>query len=196
MGDRELSRDIMQRRDNLTPEELAAMSSAAISNLQRVAEFAACRTVMFYAHFRTEVQTLQAIEKCLAAGKRVALPLTVATEKRLYPYLVNDPARDLRSGYCSIPEPDPARARLLDPGEIEMVIVPGSVFDVSGGRFGYGGGFYDRFLVNQAPQAFRVGLAFELQVVPGALPLAPHDQRMDCLVTEKNIFRTARGACL
>ena len=151
---------------------------------------------MFYAHFRSEVQTITAMEKCLASGKRVALPLTVSAENRLYPYLVEDPDRDLKSGYCSIPEPDPAKARLLAPGEIEVVVVPGSVFDASGGRFGYGGGFYDRFLANQAPQAFRIGLAFELQVVAETLPLAPHDQRVDCLVTEKNIFRTGRRTLL
>lgn len=192
MEGQEIRLGIIQARDRLTAVRLKEMSAAVISNLERVEEFSACRTVMFYAHFRSEVQTIKTMEKCLAAGKRVALPLTVPAENRLYPYLIEDPARDLRSGYCSIPEPDPARAKLLDPGEIEVVVVPGSVFDTSGGRFGYGGGFYDRFLVNDAPQAFRIGLAFELQMMAEDLPLAPHDQRMDCLVTENNIFRTER----
>ena len=192
MEGHEIRRTVIRARNRLTATQLKKKSSAVISNLERVDEFHSCRTVMFYAHFRSEVQTMKAVEKCLALGKRVALPLTVSAENRLYPYLVEDPARDLKSGYCSIPEPDPAIARLLAPEDIGVVVVPGSVFDASGGRFGYGGGFYDRFLANDAPQAFRIGLAFELQVVTEALPLAGHDQRMDCLVTEKNIFRIDR----
>ena len=192
MEGREIRKAVLKVRDGLTPARLEEMSSVVISNLERVAEFSACRTVMFYAHFRSEVQTINAIKKCLGAGKRVALPLTVPDENRLYPYLIEDPARDLKNGYCSILEPDPAKALLLAPGEIDVVVVPGSVFDVGGGRFGYGGGFYDRLLVNEAPQAFRIGLAFELQLVTVTLPLSPHDQRMDCVVTEKNIFRTER----
>ena len=68
MGDCELSRAIMQRRDNLNPEELDAMSSAAISNLERVAEFSACRTVMFYAHFRSHIHEHRALSRVWLAG--------------------------------------------------------------------------------------------------------------------------------
>ena len=192
MEGQEIRKAVIRARDGLIVAQLMELSSAAINNLELVAEFSACRTVMLYAHFRSEVRTLTLVEKCLVLGKQVALPLTDAAENRLYPYLVEDPSRDLKSGYCTIPEPDPAKARLISPGEIEVVVVPGSVFDVYGGRYGYGGGFYDRFLAKEAPQAFRIGLAFELQVSTEPLQLAAHDQRMDCLVTEKNIVRTDR----
>jgi len=54
------------------------------------------------------------------------------------------------------------------------------------------GGFLIDSLVNQAPASFRVALAFELQVIDASLPLEAHDQPLDCLVTEKNIFRFER----
>ena len=133
--------------------------------------------------------------RLVAVSKRIALPLTLAKEKMLRPYLIKDPNRDLKPGYCSIPEPDPDSAVLLNPQEIDVVIVPGSVFDHNGGRLGYGGGFYDRFLANQAPAPFRVALAFELQVIDDSLPLASHDQPLDCLVTEKRTFRFDRTGC-
>ncbi|MCK4839220.1 MAG: 5-formyltetrahydrofolate cyclo-ligase, partial [Desulfobulbaceae bacterium] len=152
-------------------------------------------TVMFYASFKSEVQTMGAIARCIKQDKRVALPLTSVKEKMLRPYLIKDPTRDLKAGYCSIPEPDPDSAVLLNPREIDLVIIPGSVFDHNSGRLGYGGGFYDRFLANQAPASFRVALAFELQVIDDRLPLESHDQPLDCLVTEKNIFRFERIAC-
>jgi 5-formyltetrahydrofolate cyclo-ligase len=188
-----LRRLIIAARDQLSPPSLAMKSGLVMENLFRLAEFQAAATVMFYASFKSEVQTMAAIASCLKNGKRVALPLTLAKEKALRPYLINDPLRDLRPGYCNIPEPDPETAIVLNPQEIEVVIVPGSVFDRHGGRLGYGGGFYDRFLSNRAPQAFRLALAFELQVVDQRLPLAPHDQPLDCLVTENKTRRFARA---
>jgi 5-formyltetrahydrofolate cyclo-ligase len=72
-----------------------------------------------------------------------------------------------------------------------MVVVPGSVFDRRCGRYGYGGGYYDRFLSIEAPQALRIGLAFSLQVVPG-IPLKTHDQKMDIIVMENEMLRCNR----
>ena len=187
-----LRQKIIAARDRLAVEELARKSEAVIRNLFGLAEMQGTPTVMFYASFRSEVQTMVAIESSLAAGIRVALPLSVPDERLLRPYLINDLAGDLRPGFCSIPEPDPGSAKYLDPGQLGVVVVPGSVFDHAGGRLGYGGGFYDRFLAKQAESAFRVALAFELQVVGERLPLEPHDQRVDCLVTEENIFRFSR----
>ncbi len=190
-----IRRQVVAWRDQLTPQEVAIRSEHAVENLFQLAEFMAASTVMFYASFKSEVQTMGAIARCLKQGRRVALPLTSAKEKMLRPYLIKDPKRDLKPGYCAIPEPDPDLAVLLNPRDIDVVIVPGSVFDRNGGRLGYGGGFYDRFLANRAPAAFRVALAFELQVIDAGLPLEPHDQPLDCLVTEKNILRFARTGC-
>ena len=137
-------------------------------------------------NFRSEVETLSLIQQCLSEGKKVSVPLTVPENSRLIPYNISDPATELRPGYCGIPEPDPMRLQTVSPGEIDVVIVPGSVFDEKGGRLGYGGGYYDRFLSNDAPQALRVGLAFELQVVP-EVPTLLHDQQLHYLVTEKRV---------
>ncbi len=187
-----IRRQVIAWRDQLGAQELAVKSEGAVENLFQLAEFTAATTVLFYASFKSEVQTMGAIARCIRQGKRVALPLTLAKEKKLRPYLIKDPDRDLKPGYCSIPEPDPDLAVRLNPQELDVVIIPGSVFDQNGGRLGYGGGYYDRFLANQAPAAFRVALAFELQVIDAGLPLESHDQPLDCLITEKKILRFAR----
>lgn len=182
-------RKVIAARDQLSAHDLAVKSGLVVENLFQLTEFMAAATVMFYASFKSEVQTMGAIARCIKQGKRIVLPLTLAKEKSLCPYLIKDPDRDLKPGYCGIPEPDPASAVPLNSQEIDVVILPGSVFDHHGGRLGYGGGFYDRFLANQAPGALRIALAFELQVSAESLPLAAHDQPVDCLVTEKKIFR-------
>ncbi|MCW5208768.1 hypothetical protein VU10_00855 [Desulfobulbus sp. US1] len=56
-----------------------------------------------------------------------------------------------------------------------------------GGRLGYGGGYYDRFLTQDAPQARRIGLAYALQMVE-QVPMEAHDQYMDMIITEQQAY--------
>jgi 5-formyltetrahydrofolate cyclo-ligase len=144
-------------------------------------------TLFTYVNFQSEVETMGLIRRWLAEEKRVTVPLTVAAESRLEAYRITDPERDLHPGYCRIPEPDPSLAPLIAAETIEVIILPGSCFDEHGGRLGYGGGFYDRFIAQQAPTAMRIGLAFELQVTDN-LPLLAHDQRLHVLVTEERVL--------
>ncbi len=69
--------------------------------------------------------------------------------------------------------------------------MPGVAFDVRGRRLGRGGGWYDRTL---APfdVAWRLGLAFDFQVVP-ALPAEPWDVGMHAIVTERRVLGTGSG---
>jgi len=180
-------RQTLVARDRLSTSEVADKSAAIIEQLFRLNEFRKCRSVMFFASFRSEVETGAAISRCLELGVVVALPLAIPASRRLEPRLVSNPASQLRSGYCGILEPDPEHTKIMDPKELEVVVVPGSVFDLQGGRIGYGGGFYDRFLQMEAPQALRIGLAFALQVRSEPLTLADHDQRLDLLVTEERV---------
>jgi 5-formyltetrahydrofolate cyclo-ligase len=173
---------ILAARDTLSAEERRQKSRLITERILALPEFSAARSVFAYVSFRSEVETLPLIAHCLKKGATVSVPLTLPAEHRLLAYAITDPSRDLAPGYYGIPEPAEALP-LVDPGTIEVVVTPGSVFDIHGGRLGYGGGFYDRFLQSAAPQALRIGLAFDLQVV-AAVPLKSHDQPLDYLITE------------
>ncbi len=184
---KKIRKDILGKRDQLSEKDLAIKSKAIFEKLFQLESFILARRILFYVNFRSEVKTLPIIQKCLLEGKRISVPLTVPSNSRLIPYLIKDPVKELRHGYCGIPEPDPKLVHPVSPGEIDVAIVPGSVFDENGGRLGYGGGYYDRFLLNDAPQALRVGLAFELQMVR-EVPVLPHDQFLHYVITEKRII--------
>lgn len=186
-----LRRKILARRDGISAADRKNKSSVITENLFALDDFASISTVFVYVSFRSEVETMPLIQSCLSRGMKVAVPLTIAGSSEIMAISLADPDRDLRPGYCGIPEPDPGRLPAVDPAAIDAVIVPGSVFDEQGGRFGYGGGYYDRFLKNNAPTALRIGLAFEIQLVQ-SLPLAEHDQILHYLVTEKGV-RTFSG---
>jgi len=75
-----------------------------------------------------------------------------------------------------------------------LFLVPGVGFDEAGARLGRGGGWYDRVLARFAC-AGRLGLAFELQLVP-ALPADPWDVAMHAVVTEQRVIERQPAASL
>lgn len=183
---RDLRRRVLGRRDRLSARERHLKSGALAARLMGLEPYARARSILFFASFRSEVDTFFLMEEVLAGGRQLALPLTVTREKQLRIYEVQDLEKDLVRGYQGIREPDPQCCQEIDPAVLDLVIVPGSVFDRQGGRMGYGGGYYDRFLANRAPQATRVGICFDLQLVT-EVSMAPHDQYVDYVVTESQI---------
>jgi 5-formyltetrahydrofolate cyclo-ligase len=179
-----MRKQVLAKRDLLGIRDRHEKSAAITERNLSMPGMDSWETLFVYVNFRSEVETLQLIQRCLEKDKRVVVPLVDSVQSTMIALQVTDLEEDLQPGYFEIPEPDPAKTSRVDGKEIDVVVLPGSVFDIEGGRLGYGGGYYDRFLVNDAPQACRIGLAFELQIVP-AVPLEPHDQRLDYLVTEK-----------
>lgn len=184
-----MRKQVLAKRDLLGIRDRHEKSAAITERILSMPGMDSWETLFVYVNFRSEVETLQLIQRCLEKDKRVVVPLVDSAQSTMVALQVTDLEEDLQPGYFDIPEPDPAKTSRVDGKEIDVVVLPGSVFDIEGGRLGYGGGYYDRFLVNDAPQACRIGLAFELQVVP-AVPLEPHDQRLDYLVTDERIIKT------
>jgi 5-formyltetrahydrofolate cyclo-ligase len=145
---------------------------------------------MAYMSFRNEVSTDAIIAQAIETGKRVAVPVVDREQRQLFPSeLINFPA-DLKKGTWGIREPKQSCLRPLDPCLIDLVLVPGVVFDQAGNRLGYGFGFYDRFLVSLRSGVRRVALAYSFQLVE-KLPAEEHDCPVDLIVTEKKLI-----ACL
>ena len=189
MGQPDIIRaETLARRDRLTDQQRHELSERITARLLATDVVQSSGSIFIYVSFRSEVETLALIRRLIQMGKRVAVPLTRVAEKRLDIVVIEDPDRDLVPGYCAIPEPAPAvaAAHTILPEKLDLIILPGSVFDERGGRFGYGGGYYDRLLA-MVPTAARYGLAFELQVVK-ELALQQHDQLVDAIVTEKRVI--------
>ncbi len=73
--------------------------------------------------------------------------------------------------------------------DLDVIIVPGLAFTRTGNRIGYGGGFYDRFLIKT--NAVSIGLAFDKQVI-NKLPHNKDDSILDYIVTEKEIIKAEK----
>jgi len=188
-----LRRRILAERARISPDSLRDWSLAITTRALALPILASATVVFVYMHFRSEVRTGELIKDLLVRGRTVCVPHTLPEQSLLQAVRICDPEHDVAPGYRGIPEPLPgllARA-VVSPRDIDAVIVPGSVFDSGGGRLGYGGGYYDRFLGLEAPEAVRIALAFGLQVVK-KVPAEPHDQFMDFVVTEENLYDCRR----
>lgn len=182
----ELRRCMLEQRGQLSAEQRLQMETALLQRLCGLPAVQEGKVFLVYCSYRSEVGTGTLIDQLLRLGKTVCVPLCDPDTVSMTAVRITDPHRDLLPGYKGIPEPEPQLAKTQNwpATNLNVVIVPGAVFDRRGYRLGYGGGYYDRFLALEAPQALRVGLGFELQLVDH-LPNAAHDVPMDMLVTER-----------
>jgi 5-formyltetrahydrofolate cyclo-ligase len=140
-----------------------------------------------YMPIRTEIDPLPAMSEAAAHGP-VGVPVIIGAGQPLK-FSRWTPGCAMTTGAfgASIPEVE-------DFFEPEILIVPMVAFDRSGGRLGYGGGFYDRTLemLRAKRPTLAIGFAFAAQETD-ALPLEPTDQPLDLLVTERGIITFAQS---
>ncbi len=165
----------------MTPGQRAAKSREIEERLFSLPEFKTAHAVMFFASFRSEVETGPMIRRALASGKRVVLPKVTGDDLALFE--ISDLDRDVAPGSWEIPEPVSGTPASLD--TIDLIVVPGAVFDERGNRLGYGAGFYDKLLASYHGSA--VALAFELQLAAD-VPVSAHDVPVGKIVTEKRVI--------
>jgi len=176
-------------RDALEPAWRAHASGELVRRIAALPTFAAAKTVLLTAPFRSEWNAAPLIDIAIEAGKVVALPRVDEPARMLQLLRIRDATRDIVIGYRGLREPAPDCDR-VDLTSIDWVLVPGVAFDRAGARLGYGGGYYDRLLPLLPARAPRVAGAFSAQIVD-EVPSAPHDITMDTVVTEEGVQRDA-----
>jgi len=173
------------QRTSLGEKERERKSVIIQQKLIDLPEFQMAQTVMLFLNFREEVETTALAEATLAGKKRLVLP-RCAPHGILLPIVVRDVTQDIELGAYGIREPK-LTLGVVEASEIDLIIVPGSGFDLQGNRLGYGGGYYDRFFMLLNPLTPRVALGFECQVIE-QVPTDKHDARMTMLITEKKVY--------
>lgn len=178
-----LRKAVLSFRNSLDKSSVLSMSDDIFRQFLSIEKIRHASRFMLYVDFRNEVATREIISDLLDLGKEVYLPVTLKNEKKLIPKRIFS-LDDLVPGAYGILEPR-IDAPTIDNSLLDVVIVPGSVFDKNGYRTGYGGGYYDRFLENT--DAIRVGVCFDFQLVDDVFS-EEHDKRMDFIITEKSIL--------
>lgn len=187
----ELRKMFLDRRSQLTVEEHREKSQAVQQRVMALGPFQGSRSLAIYSSFKGEVETGSILEEGLRMGKEVFLPVVKEGQARLAFVAVRTKEELIPGRYgILVPPWEPGRIKPVE--EIELILVPGLAFDMSGRRLGYGGGYYDRTLhgLNQSPA--RMALAFDFQMVE-ELPGGPADAKVAWIVTEKRVVEIKPG---
>ncbi len=150
-------------------------------------------TIMWYLHCRSEVRTIDVLKKELNGPKKVVVPFCTKDknqQNKLGLWLLDD-FSELVPGTWGILEPPQKRwedkEKNVLPRDLDLIMVPGVVFDRQGGRIGNGGGYYDRLLQGVRVDALLMAICFESQMC-NKVSMEQHDIVMDAVITEKNIY--------
>ena len=180
-------------RDGLTPEQRATATAAIVARVRSLPAWQRARCVLSYMAFGSELDLGELHRELLLQGRLLVAPRVPAQGRALELRQVGDLAQDLAPSRWGIPEPQPERCPLVDPAQIDLVLVPGLAFGRRGNRLGYGAGFYDRLFQRLAPSALRVACLQDALLVD-RVPAEPHDVPVDLLVTESMALVCQRDA--
>ena len=184
MNKEEIRRKILKKRLSLSSEVIRDKSHQAFLNLTETVEYINSQNIMFYVATRSEVQTEEMIKMSIKMGKNVFVPIILPECINLAPSKIFDFDTELEKGKKGILEPKKEYYRLFPPENIDLIIIPGVAFDLSGNRIGRGFGYYDNFLRKVRSSTKIIALAFEMQIVK-KIPNDKNDIPVHKIMTEE-----------
>ncbi len=170
----EIRRKVKALRVMLSDMEKRSAAEEVFSRLEQTAAFLLADHILMYHSLPDELYTHEFLGKW-RNRKHFYLPRVNGVNLEILPY---DESR-LELGSFHIEEP--TGDNVVDPEDIELIVVPAVAYDRNGNRLGRGKGFYDRLL--QTTKATKVGVGYEFQLVD-EVPVEPHDVGMDIIITQ------------
>lgn len=184
---KELRKTILDLRNNMTTDKVLEKSNIIIDKLISIEEYKKSKTVFIYMDFKNEVSTIGLIKKMLDGKKSVVIPYTDTVNTVIIPVEIKDVDNDLKISSFGYLEPKIEKINEIELDKIDLIIVPGVVFDKCLNRIGFGKGYYDRILNKKRHDAKAIAIAYEFQVLD-EIPFEEHDIKMDMIITEESIY--------
>lgn len=172
-----LRKQIIEHMNSLSKERYTTLSEQIAFSLYEQKEWAEAKIIGITLSMENEVNTYPIIEKAWEEGKRVVVP-KCNKETRTMSFRQISNFDQLETVYMNLREPIPALTEEVNADEIDLQIVPGVAYTERGERIGYGGGYYDRYLVHYKGKT--LSLAYSFQMVEH-IPVEPFDSLVDRL---------------
>lgn len=182
----ELRKAVLARRAALSPAEREAAAKTLVDEIPDLALPDTSCLVSGFWPIRDEIDVRPLMAALAIRGHRLALP-AIGPDGQLVFREWADGTPLVAAAFGTF-EPG-ADCPACDPA---VLLVPLAAFDHKGGRLGYGKGHYDgaiRRLTERGP-VHTIGIAFATQEVD-AVPMEPHDRRLDAVLTEAGLLRFA-----
>ena len=182
MNKKEIRSLIIRKRKEQTQEEILAGTEKILRRLCALPQYLDAAVIYSFVGCKGEVATTLLIEKALKDGKKVAVPKCLGDVMEFF-YIKS--LSELKPGTMGIPEPEPVEENKADVPDA-LMILPGLAFSPDGGRVGFGGGYYDKFLASH-PELVKVAVAFSWQIMK-SVPTDEHDMPVPVIVTDEDII--------
>lgn len=177
-----LRRRVRELEARLSEKYRAASSQAIAAQLLGMPAYQAAGVVFCFVGTVREIDTRPILERTLASGKVLCVPLCTAPGKM---ELRRITALDqLAPGTYGILEP-PAGAPAISPDEVDLALIPCVTCDHGGRRLGHGGGYYDRFLTRYRGGAI---LLCRERLIREEIPTGPRDIPIPWVLTERGLY--------
>lgn len=183
--------DFLKIRDRVEPAVRYAHSSSILNKIKQLDSYENSNLVMFYLTYGSEVITDIMIKEVLADGKEVAVPVIQSPGDGIMTAAKITKLEDCFEKVYGIRQPEFNENDIVSKEDIDLIFVPGIVFDLNGYRIGYGKGYYDRWLEG-TDILKRVGLAFEVQLT-NKIPNGQYDLPVSKILTEKRIIEIVKN---
>ena len=160
-------------RSNL--EEIKGIKKLSIDNIKIINNFIKNKIVCTYIHTDSEVD----ITNDLIGYKQLITSYLVSSDIELCLY-----KEPFIKNALNILEPE----NPIKINEVDVFLVPGVAFTVSGKRLGRGGGYYDK-LLSKYPDTLKIGITFNERIMQD-LPTESHDISMDYVFTNDKNYKS------
>ncbi|MBC8306049.1 MAG: 5-formyltetrahydrofolate cyclo-ligase [Pelagibacterales bacterium] len=169
-------------RSELTDIEAKELNKSIFKNLINTHLFKKTHYHIYLSNLlNNEVETDEVIKLLFRKNKRVYAPKIIGNN--LIHIEINKHTKYSENQF-SIREP--VSTNKSDPKIFDVVFIPLLAFDKFGERVGYGGGYYDRFLVNTQKNVLKVGLSY-FEPVDKILDIEEHDIKLDFVITPSRV---------
>lgn len=172
--------EMLMRLKSMTHETHRARSESIVQRFIASSLFQQSNTIGVTISRFPEVQTKRLIEEAWRQGKTVVVPrCNISTKTMTFRTLSS--VDQLETTHYTLREPKVNETESVDSSSIDLLIVPGVVYSNEGYRIGFGGGYYDRYLMNYKGKT--VSLAFTEQT-GHVVPVESHDIAVDYIVSD------------
>ncbi|MDU7147618.1 MAG: 5-formyltetrahydrofolate cyclo-ligase [Clostridium sp.] len=185
-----LRNKILEIRDSLNNNEKELMDNKIFNELINTDLYKRAINIFIYISFSNEINTRNIIEKAFEDKKNVFIPKVYKDDKLMKAVKLNS-IDELKKNSMGILEPIDD-SNYIEKENIDLIVVPGVVFDKECNRVGYGGGYYDRYLKDIKSKENKIALAYDLQIVD-KIESEVHDIKVDYIITNTRALRNTNN---
>jgi len=177
-----LRRTVRQVLAGLSAADRRSSDQALFKAFLNLTQVKAAKTILLFRGVGQEPETTRLFSPLRDLGKIIYFPKCLPGNQMEIRQVTDESA--LIPGAYGFPEPG-EECPIVEPGRLDLVLVPALCYDKHCFRLGQGGGYYDRFLEHYS--GYTVGLCRDA-VLQEKVPVGPHDRSVHCVLTEISRF--------